>query len=104
MVNPENSKPEPEVRERRDGSSANSYKRSIFGVPVTVTISIGKTRLCVSEILDLKPESIVPLASRIDDPVDLIIDNTVIAKAELVETDAGALAVKILEILEQTHD
>jgi len=104
MVNPENSQPEPEVSERRDESNANSYKRSIFGVPVTVTISIGKTRLSVSEILDLKPESIVPLASRIDDPVDLIIDNTVIAKAELVETDAGALAVKILEIMEQTHD
>ncbi|MEE9380825.1 MAG: FliM/FliN family flagellar motor switch protein, partial [Hyphomonadaceae bacterium] len=45
-----------------------------------------------------------PLASRIDDPVDLIIDNTVIARAELVETDEGALAVKILEILEQRHD
>ncbi len=104
MVNPENSQLKPETNERRNSSNSNSYKRSIFGVPVTVTVSIGKTRLSVSEILDLKPESIVPLASRIDDPVDLIIDNTVIARAELVETDEGALAVKILEILEQSHD
>ncbi len=104
MVNPEKSQPEPGIRERRESSSGNAYRRSIFGVPVTVTISIGKTRLRVSEILDLQPESIVRLTSLIDDPVDLIVDNTVIAKAELVETDEGALAVKILEILEQTND
>jgi flagellar motor switch protein FliN/FliY len=55
----------------------------------------------VSEILDLQPESIVPLTSHIEDPVDLTIDNKVIAKGELVETEDGALGVKITEIPEQ---
>lgn len=91
-----------QAADRRDISSGNQHRRSIFAVPVTVTISIGKTRLSVSEILDLQPESVVPLTSRIDDPVDLVVDNRVIAKAELIETDEGSLAVKVVEILEQS--
>ena len=90
--------------ERRDPSSANQYRRSIFSVPVTVTVSIGQARLSVSEILELQPEAIVPLTSRIDDPVDLMIDNKVIAKGELVETEDGSLGVKITEIPEQAYD
>ncbi len=104
MASPEKKMPEPEAKERRDSSSSNTYRRSIFGVPVTVTISIGQTRMSVSEVLALQPESIVPLTSRIDDPVSLAIDNTLIAKGELVETDDGSLAVKIIEILEQSND
>lgn len=104
MANAEKKLPETEAVERREDSGKNTYRRSIFGVPVTLTISIGQTRLSVSEVLDLQPESVLPLTSRIDDPVSLAIDNTVIAKGELVETDDGSLAVKIIEILEQTND
>jgi len=90
--------------ERRDATAANQYRRSIFNVPVTVTVSIGQARLSVSEILELQPEAIVPLTSRIDDPVDLTIDNKIIAKGELVETEDGSLGVKITEIPEQSYD
>ena len=34
-----------------------------------MTVSIGQARLSVSEILELQPEAIVPLSSRIEDPV-----------------------------------
>lgn len=101
MANPEQTPEEPVVVERRDPSSQNKFRRSIFSVPVTVTISIGQMRLSVSEILELQAESIVPLTSRIDDPVDLIIDNKVIARGELVEAGEGGLAVKITEIPEE---
>jgi flagellar motor switch protein FliN/FliY len=71
---------------------------------VTVTVSIGQKRLSVSEILELQPESIIPLSSRIDDPVDLTIENRLIARGELVETGDGQIAVKIIEIIERTPD
>ena len=90
--------------ERRDSSPANQHRRTIFSVPVTLTVSIGHARLSVSEILDLQPESIVPLSSRIEDPVDLTIDNKIIAKGELVETEDGSIGVKITEIPEQSDD
>lgn len=92
------------AEELRDASSRNAFKRSIYSVPVTVTVSIGSRRLSVSEILELQPESIVALTSRIDDPVDLCIDNKLIAKGELVETGDGTIAVKIIEIIERASD
>jgi len=100
MANPEKASMEV-AEERRDTSARNGFNRTIYSVPVTVTVSIGSKRLSVSEILELQPESIVALNSRIDDPVDLCIDNKVIAKGELVEVGDGAIAVKIIEIVER---
>lgn len=104
MANPEKAPAETDPAERRDTSTRNAFRRSIYSVPVTVTVSIGQKRLSVSEILELQPESIVPLNSRIDDPVDLTIDNRLIARGELVETGDGAIAVKIIEIIERAPD
>lgn len=104
MAIPEKAPAEPAVEERRDASGRNAFRRSIYSVPVTVTVSIGSKRLSVSEILELQPESIVPLMSKVDDPVDLTIDNKLIAKGELVETADGTIAVKIIEIIERTPD
>lgn len=92
------------AEDRRDASGRNAFRRSIYSVPVTVTISIGSKRLSVSEILDLQPESIVPLSAKIDDPVDLTIDNRLIAKGELVDMGDGQIAVKIIEIIEREPD
>lgn len=104
MANPEKAPAESAIDDRRDSSGRNAFKRSIYSVPVTVTVSIGSKRLSVSEILELQPESIVALTSKIDDPVDLCIDNKLIAKGELVETGDGTIAVKIIEIIERTPD
>lgn len=104
MALPDKAPADTAVDDRRDASGRNAFRRSIYSVPVTVTVSIGQKRLSVSEILELQPESIVPLSSRIDDPVDLSIDNRLIARGELVETGDGQIAVKIIEIVERTPD
>lgn len=97
-------KPEPTGRERRDMSPEGIYRRSIFGVPVTVTVSIGRQRMPVSELLELRAGSVLPLQSRIEDPVDLIVEDKLVAKGELLETEDGGIAVKITEIPEQSDD
>ena len=104
MSNPEQTPQAQTDVDRRDDSDANKYRRSIFDVQVTLTVSIGQARLSVSDILELRPESVVPLTSRIDDPVELAIDNKIIARGELVETGDGSLGVKITELEEQADD
>lgn len=104
MALPDQASAETAADDRRDASGRNAFRRSIYSVPVTVTVSIGHKRLSVSEILELQPESIVPLSARIDDPVELSIDNRLIARGELVETGDGQIAVKIIEIIERTPD
>ena len=104
MSNPEKTPQAQADVDRRDDSDANKYRRSIFDVQVMLTVSIGQGRLSVSDILELRPESVVPLTSRIDDPVELAIDNKIIARGELVETEDGSLGVKITELEEQAGD
>lgn len=104
MALPEKSTAEVATGERRDASGRNALRRSIYSVPVTVTVSIGQKRLSVTEILELQPDSIIPLSSRIEDPVELRIENRLIARGELIETGDGEIAVKIIEIIERMPD
>ena len=48
MTAPMEAEPKPADVERRDPSTANQHRRTIFSVPVTVTVSIGQARLSVS--------------------------------------------------------
>ncbi len=104
MAEPQRAQDAPPLVDRRDASPSNAYRRSIFGVPVTITVSIGQKRLSVSEVLDLQPEAVVPLTARIDDPVDLLIGDKLIARGELIETGDGMIGVKVVEIVERARD
>jgi len=94
------------MAERRDEADGAVYKRSIFALPVSVQVVIGTARPTIAELLQLKQDSLIKLDSKIDDPVDLCIDNRVIARGELVETDpaTGGIGVKLTEIVDISED
>lgn len=104
MANPEPAQASPDAIERRDPSAENQFRRAIYGVPVTLTVSIGQRRMSVTEVLQLAPESIVALNTKIEDPVSLMVDDKLIAKGELIETEDGGIGVKITEIAEDADD
>lgn len=86
--------------ERPDTAALANPRRTIFNVPVTVTVSLGQKRMTVQEILQLQTDSVIALSSRVEDPVSLYIDGRLIARGELIETEQGQIAVKIVEIIE----
>ena len=70
-------------------------------VPVEITVSVGRARPKVRDLLALKGDSVLPLDRRIDDPVELYIGDELIATGELIELDgdaAGQLAVRLVEV------
>jgi flagellar motor switch protein FliN/FliY len=70
-------------------------------VPIEITISVGKARPLVRELLRLKRDSILPLDRRVEDPVELYVGDKLIARGELTELDgdqSGQLAVRLTEI------
>lgn len=70
-------------------------------VPIEVTVSVGKARPLVRDLLRLKSDSILPLDKRIDDPVELYIGNKLIARGQLEELPddtSGQLAVRLTEV------
>lgn len=92
--------------ERRDMESGANYKRSIYALPVEVQVVIGTAMMTISDLLRLEAEQIIELDKTINDPVDLCIDNRIIARGELVEIEplGGALGLKITQIVDISED
>lgn len=70
----------------------------IMGVPLDVSVEIGRTRLPVKNILDIRQGSIVELDRQAGDPVDVIVNGQLIARGDVVVIDDN-LGVRITEIL-----
>jgi flagellar motor switch protein FliN/FliY len=72
---------------------------TIAQVPIEVTISVGRVRPTVQELLSLGPESLLVLDRRVEDPVELYVGDRLIGRGELVETDTeGEIAVRLTEV------
>lgn len=72
-------------------------------VPIEITISVGKARPLVRDLLRLKRDSVLSLDRRVEDPVELYVGDKLIARGELTETgdDAnGTLAVRLTEVVD----
>jgi flagellar motor switch protein FliN/FliY len=70
-------------------------------VPIEITISVGRARPLIKDLLNLQSDSVLPLDRRIEDPVELYIGDKLIARGELQEMDgehAGQLAVRLTEV------
>jgi flagellar motor switch protein FliN/FliY len=94
------------MAERRDDQFGATYKRSIYALPVKVQMVIGTARPTIAELLKLKSGSVLEMDKTISDPVDVCIDNRVIARGELIETDVatGEIGLKITEIVDISED
>jgi flagellar motor switch protein FliN/FliY len=79
---------------------------AFLGVPIEVTISLGKARPLVSELVELRRDSVLTLDSTIDDPVELYIGDRLIARGELQELgdSSGRLGVRLTEVADFQND
>lgn len=76
-------------------------------LPIEVTISVGRARPTLRDLLNLGPGAVLPLDRRIDDPVELYIGERLIARGELQELEdgeGGQLAVRLTEVARSQGD
>jgi len=57
---------------------------TVFNVPVEVTVVLGKKTIAINELLKLGKNSVVELESKIGDPVDIFVNERLIARGEIV--------------------
>lgn len=80
-----------------DISESNPFSQ----VPIEVTISVGRARPLVRDLLRLSKDAVLQLDRRVDDPVELYVGDRLIARGELTELEgenAGQLAVRLTEV------
>ncbi len=76
-------------------------------IPIEVSVTVGKARPLVRDLLKLGENAILPLDSKIEDPVELYIGDRLIARGELQEADGvepGQLAVRLTEVAHDKGD
>ncbi|WP_418592464.1 FliM/FliN family flagellar motor switch protein [Ponticoccus sp. (in: a-proteobacteria)] len=72
-------------------------------VPIEITVSVGRARPLVRELLQLNEGSVLTLDKQLDDPVELFVGDKLIGIGvlEVMEGDgAGQLAVRLTEVVD----
>ncbi len=72
----------------------------LLDIPLQLSVELGRTKRSVKEILDLSSGSIIELDKLAGEPVDILVNNRLIAKGEVVVIDEN-FGVRITDILSQ---
>ncbi|MGQ9855832.1 MAG: flagellar motor switch phosphatase FliY [Fervidobacterium sp.] len=70
----------------------------LFDVPLNVTVELGRTKLTLKEVMELGIGSLIELDKLTGEPVDIYVNNKLIARGEVVVIDEN-FGVRITEIV-----
>ncbi len=88
----------PAVSEGRTSPTSNPFE----DVPIEIRVSVGRAHPSIQELLAFRPESVLELDRKIDDPVELFIGDRIIARGVLEAAEdgpAGQLVVRLTEVI-----
>lgn len=73
----------------------------LYDIPLKVTVELGRTKRSVKDILDLATGSIIELDKLAGEPVDILVNNKLIAQGEVVVIDEN-FGVRVTDIISQS--
>ena len=88
----------------RDGASSHMssslISESLMQVKVPVALELGRAQVTIAELSQLQDGSVLPLDRTLDEPLDVLVNGTPVARAEVVQVE-GRFAIRITELLDQ---
>ncbi len=87
--------------ETTQSSDRAELKGPFSSIPIEITISVGKARPLIRDLLKMGKNAVLPLDKRVDDAVELYVGERLIARGELEELEGeqqGQLAVRLTEV------
>jgi len=84
--------------EVRDSASEEEFKQAIYGVPVKVTALLGTADMSVQHLVKLGRGAVVQLNKKVGEPVDIMVNDRLVAKGEVVLLD-GTLGITLTELI-----
>ena len=85
------------------GGEQEENRELIMGVPLEVSVEIGRTRKLVKDILEFTKGSLIILDKLAGEPVDLYVNGQCIAKGDVVVVDDN-FGIRITEIIKKNVD
>ncbi len=74
----------------------------VFDVPVVVSAVLGNSRMPIGDLLKLAPGAILELDRRVGEAIDILVNNRLVARGEVVLVDER-LGVTMTEIIKSDH-
>jgi flagellar motor switch protein FliN/FliY len=72
-------------------------------VPIEVIVSVGRAKPMIRDLVGLGPNAVLALDRKLDDPVELLVGDKVIARGsleEMGEEGSGRLCVRLTQIVD----
>lgn len=72
-------------------------------VPIEITVSVGRARPLIRDLVNLGQNAVLDLDRKVDDPVELYVGDKLIARGMLEETGdegSGGLAVRLTQVID----
>ncbi|MFC4103557.1 flagellar motor switch phosphatase FliY [Paenibacillus xanthanilyticus] len=82
------------------GQADDSNLNLLLDIPLKVTVELGRTQKQIKDILELSQGSIIELDKLAGEPVDILVNNKLIAKGEVVVIDEN-FGVRVTDIVSQ---
>ncbi len=80
--------------------SGFSAQHNIENIPIKISAVLGKTKIDVAKLRTLGDGAIIELNRKVGEPIDLYVNDRLIARGELVMVD-GSLGVTMTEIVKE---
>ena len=81
------------------GDDSNVSLEAVYDIPVQISAVLGRTEMQVSQLLKLGRGAVVELDRKVGEPVDIYVNNRLIARGEvvIVEDKIGVTMTEIIK-------
>ncbi len=99
-VNPQASAAE--LATQASGSDNGRNVDMVLDIPVTLSMELGRTRMSIRDLLQLNSGSVVELERMADEPMDVMVNGTLVAHGEAVVID-DKFGIRLTDVVSPTE-
>ena len=70
----------------------------LLDVNVTLSVELGRTKMTIKDLMALNKGSIINMAKEVTEPMDLMVNGTLIARGDVAESE-GQFGLRLLDIV-----
>lgn len=92
------------IRSSNGGTGQRICGDSFWNIAVDIQAMLGTAELTVRQLLELESGQVLPLDRGLEEPLELVVNGHVIAKAELEKDEHNRLSFRIIELLDTSAE
>jgi flagellar motor switch protein FliN/FliY len=92
----------PDFGAKTNGDPTAGEIEYIYDIPVQLTVELGRTKILIRNLLELSQGSVVELAGLAGEPMDVLVNNCLIAQGEVVVVN-DKFGIRLTDIITPTE-